>query len=437
MNSLPPEAQPVLSRDVRLLFTTRIVRLFAYGLVSVVLVLHLAAAGLSESQIGLLLTLTLLGDAAISLWITTRADRAGRQRMLLLGALLMILAGALFASTRSFWLLLLAATFGVISPSGNEVGPFLAVEQAALAQAIPAERRTGVFAWYNLAGSLATAFGSLCGGALADGLQGSGVSALGSYRALAAAYAVLGVGLAVLFLRLSTGSEAPKVSEPPPKVAGFHLGLATSRNKVFKLAGLFTLDSFAGGFVVQAFVAYWFQRRFGVSPSVLGAIFFGANLLAGLSALMASRVARRIGLLATMVATHIPSNVLLFLVPLMPSLPQAITVLLFRFSISQMDVPTRQAYTMALVPAGERSAAAGVTGIARTVGASLSPMIAGPLYASAALASLPFLLAGGLKIVYDLLVWRTFRKAKMGEPYETISSSSSSRRPPGRPGASE
>jgi MFS family permease len=403
----------VLSHDVRLLFTTRIFRLFAYGLVSVALVLHLAAAGLSEGQIGLLLTLTLLGDAAISLWITTRADRAGRRRMLMLGALLMIVAGVLFASTRSFGLLLLAATFGVISPSGNEVGPFLAVEQAALAQAIPAERRTGVFAWYNLAGSLATAVGSLIGGALADGLQGSGVSALGSYQVLAAGYALLGTGLVVLFLRLSASAEAPKASTPPTPRTGFQLGLPTSRNKVFKLAGLFTLDSFAGGFVVQAFVAYWFQRRFGVSPSVLGAIFFGANLLAGLSALSASWVARRIGLLATMVATHLPSNVLLFLVPLMPSLPLAIAVLLLRFSISQMDVPTRQAYTMALVPAGERSAAAGVTGIARTVGASLSPMIAGPLYASAALASLPFLLAGGLKIVYDLLVWRTFRKVKI------------------------
>jgi MFS family permease len=413
MEPQPAAARNILSHDVRLLFTTRIFRLFAYGLVSVALVLHLAAAGLSEGQIGLLLTLTLLGDAAISLWITTRADRAGRSRMLLLGALLMIVAGVLFASTRSFWLLLLAATFGVISPSGNEVGPFLAVEQAALAQAIPSERRTGVFAWYNLAGSLATAVGSLVGGALADGLQGSGVSALGSYQVLAAGYALLGTSLAVLFLRLSANAEAPKTSEPIAPRTGFNLGLQTSRNKVFKLAGLFTLDSFAGGFVVQAFVAFWFQRRFGVSPSVLGAIFFGANLLAGLSALTASWVARRIGLLATMVATHIPSNVLLFLVPLMPSLPWAIAVLLLRFSISQMDVPTRQAYTMALVPAGERSAAAGVTGIARTVGASLSPMIAGPLYASAALASLPFLLAGGLKIVYDLLVWRTFRKVKI------------------------
>ncbi|HEY5284986.1 MAG TPA: MFS transporter, partial [Polyangia bacterium] len=153
--------------------------------------------------------------------------------------------------------------------------------------------------------------------------------------------------------------------------------------------------------------------RFGVSPSVLGAIFFGANLLAGISALTASRIARRIGLLATMVATHIPSNILLLLVPLMPTLPLAITVLLLRFSISQMDVPTRQAYTMALVPAGERSAAAGVTGIARTVGASLSPLVAGPLYASASLAGLPFLVAGGLKIVYDLLVWKTFRSVKI------------------------
>jgi MFS family permease len=413
MDPHPAAARSVLSGDVRLLFTTRIFRLFAYGLVSVALVLHLAAAGLSEGQIGLLLTLTLLGDAVISLWITTRADRAGRRRMLLLGALLMIIAGVLFASTRSFWLLLLAATFGVISPSGNEVGPFLAVEQAALAQAIPAERRTGVFAWYNLAGSLATAVGSLVGGTLADGLQGSGVTPLGSYRVLAAGYAVLGTGLVVLFLRLSTSAEAPKISQARPPRTGFHLGLETSRNKVFKLAGLFTLDAFAGGFVVQAFVAYWFQRRFGVSPSMLGAIFFGANLLAGLSALSASWVARKIGLLATMVATHIPSNVLLFLVPLMPSLPLAIGVLLLRFSISQMDVPTRQAYTMALVPASERSAAAGVTGIARTVGASLSPMIAGPLYASAALASLPFLLAGGLKIIYDLLVWRTFRKVKI------------------------
>jgi MFS family permease len=403
------------THDVRLLFATRIVRMFAYGLLSVVLVLHLAAAGLSESQIGLLLTLTLLGDTGISLLITTRADRRGRQRMLVVGALLMVLAGVLFAATRSFWLLLLAATIGVISPSGNEVGPFLAIEQAALTQALPSERHTGIFAWYNLAASFATAFGSLIGGALAEALQGNGISTLGSYRTLACLYAVAGGGLALLFSRMSVAVEAPSRvrGEPPPRVPLFQLGLGTSRNKIFKLAGLFSMDAFAGGFVVQAFVAYWFQRRFGASPSLLGSIFFGANILAGLSALTASWLAKRIGLLETMVATHIPSNLLLLLVPLMPSLPLAIAVLLLRFSISQMDVPTRQAYTMALVPADERAAAAGVTGIARTVGASISPIFAGPLYASAALASIPFILGGGIKIVYDLLVWRAFKKVKL------------------------
>ena len=403
------------TRDIRLLFATRILRMFAYGLLSVVLVLHLAASGLSESQIGLLLTLTLMGDTGISLLITTRADRRGRRRMLVLGAILMVLAGALFAATRSFWLLLLAATVGVISPSGNEVGPFLAVEQAALTQALPAERHTSMFAWYNLAASFATAFGSLVGGALAEALQGNGVSPLGSYRALACVYAVAGIGLVTIFSRMSTAveSRAALAGELPPQLSVFHFGLGDSRSKIFKLAGLFSMDAFAGGFVVQAFVAYWFQRRFGASPSLLGSIFFGANILAGLSALTASRLAKRIGLLATMVATHIPSNLLLMLVPLMPSLPLAIAVLLLRFSISQMDVPTRQAYTMALVPEEERAAAAGVTGIARTVGASISPIFAGPLYASAALASLPFILGGSIKIVYDLLVWRAFKKVKL------------------------
>ena len=410
-----PAENPSPTRDIRLLFATRILRMFAYGLLSVVLVLHLTASGLSESQIGLLLTLTLMGDTGISLLITTRADRRGRRRMLVLGALLMILAGVLFAVTRSFWLLLLAATVGVISPSGNEVGPFLAVEQAALTEALPADRHTGGFAWYNLAASFATAFGSLTGGALAEALQGNGISTLGSYRTLACVYAVAGGGLAFLFSRMSAAVEAPCMvrGEPPPRIPVFHLGLGASRNKIFKLAGLFSMDAFAGGFVVQAFVAYWFQRRFGASPSLLGSIFFGANILAGLSALTASRLAKRIGLLATMVATHIPSNLLLLLVPLMPSLPLAIAVLLLRFSISQMDVPTRQAYTMALVPADERAAAAGVTGIARTVGASISPIFAGPLYASAALASIPFFLGGGIKIVYDLLVWRAFKKVKL------------------------
>jgi len=410
-----------LPRDVPVLFATRILRLFAYGFLSVVLVLYLAASGLGENQIGLLLTLTLVGDAAISLWITTSADRVGRRRMLVVGATLMMFAGVLFAATRSFLPLLIAATLGVISPSGNEVGPFLAIEQAALADGVAAERRPAVFAWYNLAGSFATALGALAGGGLAQALQAGGASPLSSYRAVVLGYALIGLALSAIFLRLSPAIEPPpkRVTERPAFFRA-DLGLGASRGTVLRLAGLCTIDSFAGGFIVQAFVAYWFHTRFGVAPAALGSIFFGANILAGISALTATRLARRIGLLNTMVLTHIPSNVLLFLVPLMPSLPLAVAVLLARFSISQMDVPARQAYTMALVAPGERSAAAGVTGIARTVGASLSPLVASPLYASAALSSFPFFICGGLKILYDLLIWWAFRRVPL--PEESLTS---------------
>ncbi|HEU4384069.1 MAG TPA: MFS transporter [Anaeromyxobacteraceae bacterium] len=401
-------------RDVRLLFAARSVRLFAYGLVSVVLVLHLSELGLSQGRIGLLLTLTLLGDTLISLLITTRADRAGRRRMLRLGAALMVVAGAVFALAGSFWLLLAAATVGVISPSGNEVGPFLAVEQAALAQQVQPEHRTRLFAWYQLAGAAATALGALCGGGLAEGLQRAGLAPLQSYRAVVAAYGLLGVALFGIFSALGPTSEASPAGPGPgsPRPA---LGLSRSRRVVLRLSALFAVDAFAGGFVVQSLVAWWFHQRFGVGEALLGAIFFGANSMAAVSALSAAAIARRIGLVNTMVLTHLPSNVLLFLVPLMPTLPLAVAVLLCRFAISQMDVPTRQSYTMAVVDPGERSAAAGVTGIARTVGASLAPIVAGPLYASAAFSGAPFLVAGGLKILYDLFLWRAFRGLKPPE----------------------
>jgi len=398
---------PSAAPDVLRLFTARALRLFAHGLFSVVLVLHLAAAGMDQAAAGLLLTLTLLGDTAISLWLTTRADRWGRRRTLLVGALLMVLAGAAFATTTSFALLVVAATIGVVSPSGNEVGPFLAVEMAALSEELPPERRTSVFSWYQLTGSIAGAVGALAGGAMAGVLQSRGVAALASYQAVMGAYAVAGVGLGVVFLGLSPASEA-RHGEVAPARARW-LGLHRSRGVVLRLSGLFAVDAFAGGFVVQSFVAWWFHRRFGIGPAALGGIFFGANLLAGLSALSAASLARRFGLVNTMVFTHLPSNVLLALVPLMPTLPLAVGVLFVRFSISQMDVPTRQAYTMAVVDPDERSAAAGVTGIARTIGAALSPLVAGPLYASAALSGVPFLAAGGLKAVYDLALWRSFR----------------------------
>ena len=413
-----------LSPDGHLLFGTRTVRLFAYGFLSVVLMLYLVQVGLSETQIGLLLTLTLMGDTFISLWITTTADRMGRRRMLIVGAVLMIFAGILFALTRNFVLLLIAATIGVISPSGNEVGPFLSIEQASLSQIVPNERRTKVFAWYNLVGSFATALGALGGGVLAQSAQGLGITPLGSYRLIVICYAAIGLILGYLFTRLSSGVEASPAAHPPGPVrqAKGLLGLHRSRRVVFKLSALFSLDAFAGGFVLQSIVAYWFHVRFNVQPALLGGIFFGANILAGLSALTAAWVASKIGLIRTMVFTHIPSNILLILVPLMPNLPLAIAVLLLRFSISQMDVPTRQSYTMAVVSPDERSAAAGITGIARTTGASLSPVFTGPLLAHAAWLSVPFFLSGGLKIVYDLLLYRNFRAIRPPEEKGTSES---------------
>jgi MFS family permease len=406
-----------LGSDGLLLFGTRTARMFAYGFLSVGLVLHLAQLGLSETRIGLLLTLTLIGDTAISLWITTHADRLGRRRMLVIGAFLMVFAGLLFAVTRNFFLLLFAATIGVISPSGYEVGPFLSIEQASLSQIVSGERRTQVFAWYNLIGSFATALGSFCGGGLVQAMEGAGVTPIGSYRAIVIGYGVIGLALAALFARISPAVEIFPAATSSGLSSDFQsrFGLHGSRKVVLKLSALFSLDAFAGGFVLQSIVAYWFHVRFNVQPALLGTIFFGANILAGISALSAAWVASKIGLIRTMVFTHIPSNILLILVPLMPNLPLAITMLLLRFSISQMDVPTRQSYTMAVVSPEERSAAAGITGIARTTGASLSPVITGPLLAQTAFLNLPFFISGGLKIVYDLLLYRSFRQTELPE----------------------
>jgi len=390
------------------LFLTRFIRLFAYGSLSVILVFYLVSLGLSESQTGLLLSLTLAGDVVVSLFLTTWADRLGRRRMLIVGAVLMAGAGVAFASTHNFFFLVLAGTIGVISPSGNEVGPFLSIEQAVLSHVISPEIRTKVFAWYMLAGSLATALGALCGGAIAHALQKNVMAPLNSYRVVVVAYAAMGVMLAILFSRLTPETEVRGRQGDSARDLKSFFGVGHSHLLVLKLSGLFALDSFAGGFVIQSFAAYWFYLRYGVNPGTLGAIFFWANMFAGISALLASQLASRIGLIRTMVVTHLPSNVLLILVPLMPTLGLAIAVLLARFSISQMDVPTRQSYTMAVVRPEERSAAAGITGIARTTGAAISPLFAGLLFARPSLINVPFFLAGGLKIIYDLLLYRAF-----------------------------
>ncbi len=395
-------------RDITLLFVTRSARLFGYGFLSIVFVLYLARIGLGGGAIGLLLALTLLGDAGISLWITTRADRAGRRRMLLVGAALMVAGGVAFLLTRKLELLMLAAIVGVISPSGNEIGPFLSIEQAALSQLVEDDRRTQVFAWYNLAGSVATALGALAGGWLTQFAQTGGMTDLDSYRVLLACYAAVGLILAALFTLLSPAVEtAPAVQRTPGRS---RFGLHRSKGVVARLSALFALDAFAGGFVLQSVMAYWFHVRFGASVAALGSLFFGANLLAAVSALLAHRIAAQIGLVNTMVVTHLPSNVLLVLVPFMPTMGLAMAVLLARFAISQMDVPTRQSYTMAVVAPDERAAAAGVTGIARSLGAGVAPVIGGAFMLTGGGA--PFWIAGGLKIAYDLILNRAFRRTR-------------------------
>jgi MFS family permease len=317
----------------------------------------------------------------------------------------MFVAAVAFALSNDFWVLVIAGAIGVISVSGGEVGPFQSVEQAALSHILPDRERTRMFGWYSLVGSFAAAFGALTAGLVVQGLQLAGASHLDSYRAVIVGYAIIGVFLLIVFSNLTPAIEVPAASRST--VAG-RLGLHRSRRTVFRLSGLFGLDSFGAGLVSQSLVAYWFTLRFGAQPAILGAIFFAANVLAGLSALVAARLAARYGLVRTMVFTHLPSNVLLLVLPLMPSLGLAALVLLLHFSMNKMDIPARQSYLLAIVDPNERSATAGVTSMARTASQAAAPSIATPLIGVPGLSAIPFFVAGALKITYDVLLYRSF-----------------------------
>jgi MFS family permease len=428
---------PELSRDGWLLFAACAVRAFAYGFLSVVLGLYLAAVGLGTQAIGLLFTIALAGAAAMTLLLTAVADQLGRRRVLVVGSALMALAGAVFALTNNVVLLVAAAIVGTINPSTREAGPLPSLEQATLPETTSEESRTTVFAAYNLVRALASAFGALAAGLPAI----LGLAPLAGYQTLIWCYAAAGLLLLAVFSRLSPAVEAlrphdadsptgrlgptsqdRRVGRPSAPALGPASprrplgGLHRSRGVVARLAALFALDAFGGGFIVESLVALWFNQRFGVDLAGLGAIFFGANLLSALSFLAAAPLARRIGLLNTMVFTHLPSNILLLLVPLMPSLELAVAMLLARHLLSQLDVPTRQSYTVAVVDPDERSAAAGLTSVARSAAAAVAPAVAGPTLAPAALTlGLPFLIAGGLKIAYDLAILALFRKVRPPE----------------------
>ena len=387
-----------LSPDGRLILLSRSLRLFAFGALSVILVLHFSSLGWSEARIGRLLALTMIGDAAVTLWVTLHADRIGRARMLQIGALLMVLVGAALPLTQNFWALAVVVFFGSVSLNGGEVGPFMAIEQAALTHSLSdGANRTTAIAWYTLCGALATAVGALAAGLL------------GSYRVVFVLYAVCGALLLAVFSRMSSGIEPRPGESLAPR-----FGLHKSRSIVLRLSALFMLDTLGSGLAVQSFLAYWLHRRFGIETAAIGGIFFGMSFLAAFSAMAAGRLAARIGLINTMVWTHIPANLLLISLPFMPSLPLAILILLLRGCLSQMDVPARQSYLMAVVEPDERSAAGGVTGLAKSIASAISPPITGALFAAGWM-SAPFVAAGVVKIVYDLALWRGFRAVKPPE----------------------
>ncbi|HSQ13158.1 MAG TPA: MFS transporter [Candidatus Deferrimicrobium sp.] len=396
-----------LSRDGWLLFASCGVRSLAYGFLSVILGLYLDAIGLSATAIGWIFTAALAGGAVMTIVITAVADSFGRKTLLIVGAVLMALAGLAFAVSDNPMVLTLAAIFGTISPSGKEVGPFLSLEQAILPQTTSDRHRTAVFSAYNLVGSFAGALGALT---VSLPSLFSLTTAIAGYRFLIWGYVASALLLAGLFTLLSPEVEAPKRT----RLSARQLVLQKSRGIVIKLAGLFALDAFAGAFIVQSIVAYWFYLRYQTDLNTLGGIFFGTNILAALSFLAAPAIARRFGLLNTMVFTHLPSNILVLLVPLMPNVDWAVAVLLLRHLLSQMDVPTRQSYTMAVVDADERAAAAGVLAVARNAGAAVAPLFTGAMLAVPTL-GLPFLLAGGIKIVYDLWIFAVFRHVRPPE----------------------
>ena len=391
-----------LSADGKKLLLTRILRTFAYGYLAVILGIYLDRLGMTPAEIGLTFTAAIAGSVVMTVFWSLVADRYGRRKTVATMGALMALGGALFAVSDSFWLLLLGAFTGTISATSSEVGIFQTVEQAILPQTAPSERRTWLFSIYNTAANFAGALGSLA--AASVGLFASlGLEGTDAYRPLFWTYAAVGLANLLVFLTLSDRVEVVKV-EGERRFIGIHRSSGT----VAKLSLLFGLDSFAGGLVVQSIVSYWFFLRWGMPVADLAVVFFWVGVLSGLSLLAAGWLAHRIGLLNTMVLTHLPSNVLLMLVPLAPTAWLAVAFFRMRMSVSQMDVPTRQSYPMAVVDPDERTATAGITNVARTTASALSPAVAGAAFGAGALA-LPFLVAGVMKIVYDGLIWLTFR----------------------------
>lgn len=389
----------------RCLYAARALRDFGDSFVAILLPAYLLALGMTPLAVGVLATISLLGSAGLTIAVGVLGARFGHRRLLLAAASLMIVTGFAFAAFHEFAVLLVIAFVGTINPSAGNVSVFVPLEHAALAGAARDADRTAVFARYSLAGALAAAIGALAAGA-PDILQPLGIDRLAVMQAMFVLYGFIGVAGRVLYARLPRDATATKAAATTP--------LGRSRGIVFRLAALFSLDAFAGGLVVQSLLALWLFQRFRMSLADAGVFFFWAGLLAALSLPVAARLSRRIGLVNTMVFTHIPSSIALILAAIAPTLASALALLLVRAALSQMDVPTRSSYVMAVVTEPERAAAASFTSVPRSLASAVSPALAGSLFAASYLAA-PLLICGTLKIVYDLLLLVQFRHLRPPE----------------------
>jgi len=385
-------------------------RAFGDGYVSLLLPVYLLTLGWSPFEVGVVATATLIGSGALALGIGLQAHRHAIRTLLLAATVLMAATGLGFATFTDFWPLLVVAIVGTLNPSSGDVSVFLPLEHAMLAQLASDRQRPAWFARYSLAGALSGALGAMCAGIPQLLAPAAGISMPTALRGMFVLYAMLGLACAVAYRQLPTEPPRPVDRETGP--------LRRSRSLVYKLAALFSLDAFGGGFIVQSMLALWLLERFALSPATAGVIFFWTGVCSAFSYLVAVRIASRIGLLYTMVFTHLPSSLLLILVPFAPDLASCIGLLLIRSALSQMDVPTRSAFVMSVVPPAERAAAASVTSVPRSLASATSPLLAGYLL-SVSTFGWPLIAAGAVKIVYDLLLLlscRNVRPAREPQP---------------------
>jgi MFS family permease len=400
-----------LTNDGRLIIAARIVRAFAYGFLSIVLAIYLKLIGLNDLVIGLTLTATLINSVLFTLLASFYADRIGRRKMLIIYAVLMSISGAIFVATDNYVVLIIAALIGTINVTGSETGAFLSIEQALMPQTVTdTKKRNTMFALYNMAGTFAMAAGTLLSGLPSILQQQYEISQVDSIKSIFVLYSGFGIALIAIYFFLSRKVE---LSSSLDTAKPLSQTLSRKSSKIVgRLSGLFAVDSFAGGFVIQSIVSFWFFSKFDMELTTLSYIFSFAGVLTAFSFLAAAKIADKIGLVNTMVFTHIPSNVLLILVGFAPTLPLAIAFYLGRMALSQMDVPTRQSYIVAVVSEEERTAAAAITNISRNISQAISPSLTGSVLQLLPFLSAPFVLGGMLKIAYDLALYFKFRNIK-------------------------